>query len=158
MLHIAFYLVALAACAGFAFARGGPPEKTVAAMFLIATALTFAAQATLKRGDFGRVETGVFLVDCALLIGLLAVAILSTRFWPLWLTAFQLVPVASHGVKLFLAQAILPNAYATALAFWAYPMLAILALGVWRHRRRMARDGADDSWLSWSHRLHPPRR
>jgi len=158
MLHIVFYLVMLAACAAYAFARGGPPEKMVAAMFLIATALTFAAQATLKRGDFHRIETGVFLVDCALLIGLLAVAIASMRFWPLWLTAFQLVPVASHGVKLFLGQAILPNAYAMALAFWSYPMLAILALGTWRHRRRLARDGADDSWLSWSRRSRRPRR
>ena len=158
MLHILFYLVMLVACAVYAFARGGPPERWVAAMFLIATALTFAAQATLRRGEFGRVETGVFLVDCGLLVGLLAVAILATRFWPLWLTAFQIVPVASHGVKLFLGQAILPAAYATALAFWSYPMLAILALGVRRHRVRLARDGADDSWLSWSHRWRRRRR
>jgi hypothetical protein len=161
VLHVAFWLVMLAACSGFALARGGPPERVVAIMFLVAEAASVVAQGPLFQADFRSVEMGVFFVDTALLAGLLVVTILTTRFWPIWLTGFQIVPVASHAIKLLMGVQILPAAYAAALAFWGYPMVAILAIGTWRHIARERREGADDSWRSFSrrftrHRSHWP--
>jgi urea transporter len=157
VLHIALWLVVLVAGSGFALARGGPPERVVAALFLIAAALTFFTQAQLFKGDFRSMEVGVFLVDAGLLACLLAVTIFSTRFWPIWITGLQLVPVASHAIKLLMRVQILPTSYATALAFWSYPMVLILVIGTWRHIVRVRRDGADDSWRSFSSRFAPRR-
>jgi len=156
MTHILVYLVFLAACAGYALACGGAPERMVAALFAAATVLTFAAQATLKRGDFAVTETGVFLVDLALLAGLFAVMLMTTRFWTIWLVALQLVPVASHCAKLLMGPQIVPWAYAVALAVWSYPMLAILVLGTARHRERMRDYGVDMPWISPSRRMRRP--
>jgi hypothetical protein len=157
VLHIGFWLVMLVACSGFALARGGPPERAVAILFLAADALTIVAQGHLFSPSFRSMQVGVFLVDAALLAGLFVVTILSTRFWTIWLTGLQIVPVASHAIKLLMRVEILPVAYATALGFWGYPMVVILAIGTWRHIVRVRRDGADDSWRSFSSRFAPRR-
>jgi hypothetical protein len=140
------YFSLLAICWLYAWFRGGPPERIGATILAVGSVLSLAA---LSRGAgrFGSVEFGIFLVDVATLVGFLILALLAKRFWPLWLTALQAVGIAGHAVKL-VDTATIPLAYAFILALWSYPMLLLIALGTWRHQRRLARFGTDPSWSS----------
>jgi hypothetical protein len=143
MLRIAFFSITLVAVVGYALWRGGGPERAVAGLLLAATAATILARPAGPL--FNDVEIGVLLVDGALFLGLLAVAVRAERYWPLWMTALQGIAVAGHGAKAVNPN-VIPFAYAVLLAFWAYPMLALLAVATWRHRQRLKRFGIDRSW------------
>jgi hypothetical protein len=140
-LYFVFFLLV---CCGYAFWRGGSPERAVSAVFLVGVTLTHMA-ASQAAGRFTSVEAGIFLVDVAALIAFIAVALKAERFWPLWVAAMQAVGTAGHLVKLVDPE-IIRWAYAFALAIWSYPMLCLLALGTWRHQQRLARLGSDRAW------------
>lgn len=142
------YFSLLAICWVYAWFKGGPPERIGATILAVGSVLSLAALSS-GAGRFGSVEVGIFLVDVATLFGFLILALLAKRFWPLWLTALQAVGIAGHAVKL-VDTATIPLAYAFILAFWSYPMLLLIALGTWRHQRRLARFGTDPSWSSSS--------
>jgi hypothetical protein len=147
MIRIAFFWVALAAIAGYALWRGGGPERTVAILLVAAVEATILAR---PHGPlFTKVETGVLLVDAALFFGLLIIAVRAERFWPLWMTALQGISVAGHGAKAVNPH-VIPFTYAVLLAFWVYPMLALLAVATWRHHQRLKKYGTERSWTrSW---------
>ena len=134
----------LASCV-FAGFYGGTPERMGAAMMVIASNLSFWLVS--RQGTFQDVEWGVFLVDCGLLVGLLALALYANRYWPMWVTSMQFVTVWSHLGFLSVASK-LPWAYAVASTIWSFPMLIILAWGTVRHRRRMHRYQMDDPWAA----------
>jgi hypothetical protein len=148
------YFSLLALCWLYAWLKGGPPERIGATILAAGSILSLAARSSAA-GRFGSVELGIFLVDVATLIGFLALALWAKRFWPLWLTALQTVGIAGHAVKL-VDTATIPLAYAFILALWSYPMLLVIALGTWQHRRRLARFGTDPSWSNSS--AHSGRR
>ena len=58
-------------------------------------------------------------------------------FWPLWLAGFQLTTVFSHLLKAVQLD-LMPQAYAAAARFWAYPIFLIIVVGTWRSYRRRA--------------------
>jgi hypothetical protein len=144
MLRMAFFYTALVGVTAFAFLRGGGPERTVAALLLIAGAATLLVQSA-PPVRFNDVEIGVLCVDAALFAGLLAVAVRAERYWPLWMTALQGVAVAAHGARAVNPH-VIPWAYAALLAFWGYPMVALLAVATWRHQRRLTMFGTERSW------------
>jgi hypothetical protein len=156
MLQSAFYTSLLFACWAYALLHGGKPERigaSILGMGSIATFLVVSAPAA----RFGSVESGILFVDVAALAGFLALALRAERLWPLWLTALHAIGTAAHAVKL-VAPGVIPWAYAFALAFWSYPMLLLLVLGTWQHRKRLVRHGADKSWSTFSSRSAPARR
>jgi len=51
----------------------------------------------------------------------------------------QLTTSFGHIMKV-LDTHLLPMAYAAALRFWGYPILIILAVGVWRSQRRVGHE------------------
>lgn len=138
--HQILFLVLLAAVCAYACVRGGPPERLVATAFLVAALLTALLQAVYRS-----IEIGILLVDAGLLALMLAIALASTRFWPLLMTSLQGSEVLGHFAKL-LAPETVPEAYFAVVAFWGFPMLALLAWGTWRHRRRLRRYGIDHDW------------
>jgi hypothetical protein len=147
MLRIALFCAVLAGTAVYALWRGGGPERVVALLLLAAALATLVA--VPAQPHFSGVQTGVLMVDCALFLGLLGVAVRAERFWPLWMTALQGITVAAHGARAVNPN-VIPFAYAALEAFWAYPMLALLAVATWRHHRRLRRFGTDRSWTpSW---------
>jgi hypothetical protein len=101
-------------------------------------------RAYLKRW---KVEVGVFFIDVGCLVAFLGVALRAARYWPLWVTALQVIGIAGHAIKL-VDPAGFPWAYAFALAFWSYPMLLLIVLGTFRHQQRLAKFGVDRSWSS----------
>jgi hypothetical protein len=153
--YVIFDLLLLLSC-GYAVWHGGPPERVGAAIYVAGVLLTQLA-ASGAAGRYASVEAGILVVDAAMLLALLGLALHAERFWPLWVTALHGISTAGHVVKL-VAPEVIPWAYAFALAFWSYPMLLLLVLGTWQHRKRLARHGADKSWSTFSSRSAPARR
>lgn len=131
-----FFLIIMLAVCGFAILRGGNDERLGAVALAAGAILSPLAMVN----GWSRPEAGMILVDVALFLALLLLALRSVSFWPIWAAGFQLCAVAVHIVAL-VSPSLLPAAYAETLALWAYPVLASLALGTWfeqgaHHERR----------------------
>jgi len=146
MLPIAVFYVMLACTCVYALAKGGAPERLGAAVFIAGFLLSRAA-ISARPARFMSVELGVLAVDLAMLAALLVLALRAERFWPIWMTALHIVSTAGHALRAF-DPAIVPLAYAFAMAFWSYPMLLLLVAATWCHQRRLKRNGVDISWSS----------
>lgn len=120
------FLLLLIASSFYALSRGGSSERAVAAIMMVATTLTPLAAHTGSR-VWHDSENGIFAVDCATLGAFVAVMLRSSRFWPIWTTAFQLLSVAAHLGPLFRAQDIaIP--YALEEQVWGWIILIHLAI------------------------------
>ena len=137
----------------YALLAGGGPERIGAAVYAVSVAATHLIL-TAHTQRWLNVETGVFIVDVVTFLAFVPIALRADRFWPLWVSAFLGLGVLGH-----LARMVGPDtfwwAYAVVLTIWSYPVLALLALGTFLHRRRLARHGADRSWVSSSGRSAP---
>src|SRR3546814_17797262 len=93
---------------------------------------------------FSGVEWPMFAVDSAAFAALYILSLISTRYWPAWMAAMQGCVALSHlsGLRLD----IIPWAYGTVVAGWAYAMLVVLIIATCRHRQRLRRYGADPAW------------
>ena len=131
----AVFIPILFAVCLYAWWRGGPDERVVAATCLAGTAATLLAVSPLHQRYAG-VEEGLLLVDLAVLAGFILVALRSERFWPLWVAGLQLTTSLGHMLK-GVDQDLLPRAYGAALQFWSYPILVILAVGTYRRHKRL---------------------
>lgn len=117
------FLVALVLSSLLAIWRGGRPERLCAAVLIAASVLS-----PLTQSDFVSVEYGIGLVDVALLVFLITLALRSNRYWPMFAAAFQSVGVLVHFVKAVDLD-LDPGGYADVLVFWSYLILASLAIG-----------------------------
>ena len=136
----AIFIPILFAVCLYAWWRGGPDERVVAATCLAGTAATLLAVSPLQPRYAG-VEEGLLLVDLAVLAGFVLVALRSKRFWPLWVAGLQLTTSLGHMLK-GVDQDLLPRAYGAALQFWSYPILVILAVGTYRRHKRLRQSEA----------------
>ena len=94
-----FYLALLVACCAYALWYGGAPERWGAAIIAVGSVLTTAlTSAPVLR--FRSVELGVLGVDVVALLAFLVLALRAERFWPLWVTALQVVGLVGHLAKL----------------------------------------------------------
>ena len=126
-------VVTVVAAALLAFGFGGRDEQLAAIGFLAATLAT-----RMITAEYQHVEYGVLAVDFGLLLGPLALALTSDRFWPMYATAFQLVGLLVHIGSLTSAGGGMAWAYAVGLIFWSYAVIAALLAGTWlegRNRR-----------------------
>ncbi len=144
MTHIYVFNILQALVCLYALTLGGWPERATAVILLCASVATIVLPFDPST-SFRSVETLELVIDVTLMGGLMAVALLANRFWPLWLAALHLLAVGIHGVKGF-DPALMPWMYAQAGGKLAYPMLVLLAAGVLRHRLRLARYGSDPDW------------
>ncbi len=127
------FRIFLALVAVYAFMRGSRDERLVGVICVAGALATHLLISPLAH-RFASVETPVMLVDFAVFSGFLAVALRSERFWPLWVAGLQLTTMMGHMLKAIDLD-LLPRAYAAAMAFWAYPIVLILAIGTWRVQR-----------------------
>ncbi|HEY7958483.1 MAG TPA: hypothetical protein VID20_00330 [Sphingomicrobium sp.] len=133
--HQYFFRALLIASCGYALWRGRSDERIVAIVCIAATAASRLAFSPLSIRYTG-VETGLLLIDIAVLAAFVFVALRSPRFWPLWVAGLQLTTSMAHLMKA-IDEKLLPIAYGAAIALWSYPILIILAIGTWRgHVRR----------------------
>jgi hypothetical protein len=139
MARLDIFLILFVLTCGYAFVRGGGPERLCAFVFTIGVLLTFAAVSPLAT-RYRHVELAVAAIDTASFLVITAVAMRSERYWPLWLSALYCLQAFSHLFRLLPGSIAL--IYGILMNLWAYPMLAVIAIGTWRHRARVKRRNA----------------
>lgn len=138
-MHILLYLGLLAVSCGYALWRGDRDARIAAIVCLVATALTVVLISPL-RSRYQFIEGGTMVVDLATLAAFVTLALVSSRFWPLWVAGLQLTASTAHMLKMLHGD-LLPLAYAVAERFWSYPILMIIAIGAFRAHRRASMTG-----------------
>ena len=127
-----FYGLIMWAIAFYAFRKGGWEEKLATVSVMIGSYAS--ALVAGPHGGFRHLELSMAIVDLCLLLSLQLIALRSTKFWPLWLTAVQGVTVLGHLSPL------LPDAQPAtshnAVSLWSYPALLIIAIGIRNHREQ----------------------
>jgi hypothetical protein len=141
----------LIATSVYAFATGGAPERLGAAGYLLSCTASFVVLSIAPLTRFHSVEVGVFVVDVLTFIAFTYLALRADRLWTMWVSALLGLGVLGHLAR-WLGSEVIPWAYAVILSVWSYPILAIIVLGTWNHRRRRALHGDDPSWSSFSFR------
>lgn len=135
MIRLIIYNLLLFGACGYAFWRGKIDARIVAAAFFIGSFATFALRSHVA-SEYSSIEPAVFAIDVICFLAFTYAALISDRFWPLWVSGLQLTTSFGHVLKAIHTD-MLPIAYAAALRFWGYPILIILAIGVWRGQRRL---------------------
>lgn len=135
-LVILFWLLLLVSC-GYALWRGRKYERMAALLFIAATLSSILWESPAQHRYVG-IELTDLIVDSGVLVALIAIALLSDRFWPLWAAGLQLVDSMSHVMKAVDA-GMIAKAYGAAERFWSFPILAILLIGTWRSHQRSLR-------------------
>jgi hypothetical protein len=149
-----YFLALLVACTLYALWGGGAPERIGATIYALSVAATFLIVPKPHQQTWLNLEVGAFIVDVAIFLAFIPVALRANRYWPLWVTALLGIGVLGHVAKLMVPDTFW-RAYAFVLAFWSYPILALMALGTFLHRRRLRLHGADRSWVSSSGQSTP---
>jgi hypothetical protein len=132
-MHVLIYAALLVGCLLVSFWRGGGPERIGALNMAIGSVLTVLVNSPLST-RYSSIEVRIFLVDVAVLLVFLALALRSDRYWPLWTTAMQLLVVLAHLARLA-DPTMLRNGYGAVMAMWSYPQLIIISAAAWQHRR-----------------------
>jgi hypothetical protein len=132
-LVILFWVLLVVSC-GYALWRGRKYERIAALVFVTATILSIIGHSPL-RGRYLELEASDLIVDSAVLVVVMTIALVSDRFWPVWAAGLQLVDSMSHVMKAIDAD-LVPTVYGAAERFWSYPILLILFIGAWRQHRR----------------------
>ncbi|MDE8652258.1 hypothetical protein [Novosphingobium album (ex Liu et al. 2023)] len=156
MVGIVLFVVLMLAVSGYAGWQGGVPERVAAASMCIAMVATASTNIDAALA-FAQVQWALLWIDVGLLVALTLIAIFADRFWPLWLAGMQLVAVAAHGARGYDA-AIVPLAYWWLIGKTSYPMVALLWLGVRRHRQRRRLAMPEYSWSFQRWRIHDSSR
>ena len=134
MLSPLTYWLLLAGVTGYALLRGKSDEQIAAMVCVVATASTVLVNSPLTR-RFTGVEMGVLAVDLLTLAAFTAIALRTSRFWPLWVAGFQLTSTFAHVLKA-IHFGLLPQVYAAAERLWVYPIFLFIIIGTWRSSRR----------------------
>ncbi|USQ98629.1 hypothetical protein [Caulobacter sp. RL271] len=140
-------LAALLITAGLALWRGGWPERLAGVAMILAWFATYFLYNYHQK--FGP-QTAMFLVDLALMLVLLFIALRSNRWWPMWACGF-------HGLSLTLVLATLadpkiPNRASLIAGGGVFSYLAMAALFFGALPRRPAAPARDPSALTPRHR------
>ncbi|HEX4873386.1 MAG TPA: hypothetical protein VFV06_00660 [Sphingorhabdus sp.] len=129
--HKDIYYLALAATVAIAFWRGARSEKWGAATAL---AGSLASTASALNADWSMLIVQLLLVDLFVLASFWWLAFISDRFWPYWVTGWQLVAVLVHLQKA-LFKDILPEPYALMTMYLAYPSLLLILIASMQPQR-----------------------
>jgi hypothetical protein len=141
---------------------GAAPERICAAVFLANVIVDRLYHMAVGRGTiYMSVDLGHLAIGVSTIIVLVGVALRANRVYPLWLSAFQGLVIISHFTREASAK-ISVLAYALLTYGPSIFQIAILALGIALHARRVKRYGKYPSWRSSSNQLpgemQPPSR
>jgi hypothetical protein len=126
-------LIFLLLSSGVALWMGGWPERAAAIAMVTAW---FASAVLLARIQLWGLEAEVMIVDVALFVVILAIALKSDRWWPLWAAGFLGLVVLVH-FAVILDPRIWGRAYFVASNIFSYlTMLALLTGSLSRRRLR----------------------
>ena len=131
--YLIFWAMLILSC-GYALWRGNKYERLAGLICISASLVSYLAHAPVHLHYLG-VEASDLIVDMAVLLAFIGIALRSDRFWPLWVAGLQLTISMSHLLKAIDLD-LMPRAYAAAERFWSYPTLIIIAVAAWRAHRR----------------------
>lgn len=126
MIGLIFLMLVAASC-GTAALLGGRDGRWIAFLYVLAIIGTHFAR--VARPSWASPHLPVFLVDLALLIGLVAVAMNSRRYWPIWIAGLHVLTVTSHA-SVWVVGSFDARAYFVLESVWAPVKLVILLIGV----------------------------
>jgi len=130
----AAWLTAMCLVSGYAFWRGGEPERLTAVANLAAWLGTLLAEN--RRTPFDP-QLAMVWVDAGFLAFMLMLALSRDRIWLLFAAAFQLLALVTH-LAIIADEGVRSVAYLRSLTIWGYLFLASLAVGTWESARRPA--------------------
>ena len=146
----AFYFGLAAGGCTYAIRCGGMPERLIGIIILSGVVADPLLHQFLQV-RFARVDPTHLLIDSVSLIAFLAVSLRAHRFWPLWLSAFQLLSLGAHGAKA-MNLSIHPVVYSAMTVAWSYGMLFLLIGATRYHQRFRERGETRKSWSDFSRR------
>lgn len=148
MWHVGAFAISFTLCFAVIMAIGGAAERTSAIVQGSAYFATFAATDLVMDHSYHGVMIKFLIVDSVLLLVLFVLSLVTTRFWPLWVAAIQLLSVLAHLIRAVDAQ-MLPAGYYAVVALSAWPMIGLTLIGAIRHHQRRARFGIDPSFMTY---------
>jgi hypothetical protein len=152
MIHILAFNALLLACLLFSLICGGGPEKAAMLSLVSAALLTiFAIHFLPSEARFTGSAGALAFIDVSLFIALVCLALRANRYWTIVLAGLQLATIFVHTSKAMFPA--LPNvSYGIFAQFWAWPMLLTAAVGIFCHRKRIRKYGAERDWKPfWPH-------
>jgi len=129
-----------------AFWKGGAPERTGAAIIVVALALEWFGRAFVPP-DFNSIYPVAVIIDAIATASFGALSLYARRAWPIWATALQLLSLTSHFAEGI--EPSHPGIYITMKSGPTLAVLVVLLLGTLFHRRRLRRFGRDPAWMGW---------
>jgi hypothetical protein len=128
--HRIIYYLVLAVTLVLAFRFGTASERQAAATATLASLVTSLSASS---DSWSYLDIELFVVDLAVLASFWTLSLKSDRFWPYWVTGWQLVSVLMHIQRGLFAE-ILPAPYALLSMYLSYPIL-LLILAASLHRK-----------------------
>ena len=130
----------------YAWLRGDAPEKVATAVLPCMVLLLYLYEATFAQSArYDRVNLGYFAIDGLGLVVFGYLALKANRMYPLWLLGAQLISVMMHLVR-DLSEAMHPVVYFILTTAPSWVQIMALAIGLYCHRKRIARYGSYRSW------------
>lgn len=118
-----------------AFKRGGAPERYAASVFSGALAIGLLLKNVRGAATFREFDQAQFLIEVVVLVILTVISLRANRWWPLWVSSFQLLIVATHLAK-FVGAKGMAGIYWLMTTAPTYCQYIALLLGLWQHERR----------------------
>lgn len=122
MWTVAIYYAVLLLTVAVAMWRGGTLERWAAYTALLASVCTSVLS---PQPDWSHIEYNIFAIDVIALASFWYIAFKTKRFWPYWITGWQLIAIFGHLQKLMFSE-ILARPYALLSMYIAYPILFMI--------------------------------
>ncbi|WP_188237398.1 hypothetical protein [Sphingopyxis sp. LK2115] len=122
MWSVAIYYVVLLITVAVAVRHGGPFERWAAYTALIASVLTTVVT---PFPTWTNIEVNIFIIDVLVLLSFWFIALRTQRFWPYWITGWQLIAIFGHIQKLMFVE-ILARPYSLLSVYISYPILLLI--------------------------------
>lgn len=131
--HKILYYLVLAATLVAAFWRGARSEKWGATTALVGS---LASTLTSLNANWSKLSIPLLTIDLLVLASFWWLTLNSRRYWPYWVTGWQLVAVLAH-LQRALFNEILPAPYALMTMHLAYPTLLLILIASIRNRKSL---------------------
>ena len=132
MWTVAGYYAVLLTTVAVAMWRGGPLERWAAYTALLASVCTTLLA---PNPDWSHIEYNIFAIDLVALASFWFIALKTQRFWPYWITGWQLIAIFGHIQKLMFVE-ILARPYSLLSVYISYPILLLIIYASGSYSRR----------------------
>ena len=109
-----------------------PPRTLAAYTALLASVCTTVLA---PKPNWSHIEYSIFAIDVVALASFWVIALKTQRFWPYWITGWQLIAIFGHVQKLMFSE-ILARPYALLSMYISYPILFVILYASGSTRRR----------------------